>query len=619
MKLPNMMTPGLSGRPRATLMALAIFAVLSGCGGGGNDAASASHAGQQGASSAGSQPSSQDATASWLLASEAEVSRLLLQAGFGASPKDLKNLVGKRVSSWIDEQFDKPQTRLLTIVDEWVKTHNLTTPPHIDEMHNAWWYAATQQDDQLRLRVAWALSQIFVISSNAPPGNYTRGMANYYDLLSRNAFGNFRNLLEDVTLSPMMGLYLTHIYNRKENFNNAGQQTSSPDENYAREVMQLFTIGLEMLNPDGSVKRSPVGEPIPTYNNNDIIGLARVLTGWSWAGPNSSNDCFYVIRTCPPTLNPDREIQPMKPYPQYHSTLEKSFLGVTIPEGQVMPAENLKVALDTLFNHPNVGPFIGKQLIQRLVTSNPSPEYVRRVASAFDNNGQGVRGDMKAVIKAILLDPEARRQSASPAAGRIMEPLLRVAHVVRAFETSSANGRWPIGRTDGPSYLNQSTLRSPSVFNFYRPGYTPPNTPVSKAGLLAPEMGILNESSMAGISRYLNDIAGGESRWTIGIGAWHRVPDPANPGKTISQRVLKFNYEPLIERAAQPATLVDYLNTLLAAGQMKADTRKLITDAVAKIEYQRENTPEKARETNLRRAALAAYLTLMSTDSQVLK
>ena len=284
---------------RKTMLAALIGLALTACGGGGGDASSSAsgtpailqqgsaggHVAGDGAAQAGSPQASHTNPAhtspppqgndskpaaslrTWKLETEADVSRFLAQGGFGGHARELKQWQGRTANAWIEEQFNKPQTRLLAIVDDW-QTRFRKDRVTIDDMHNAWWYA-TLQDDPLRMRIAYALSQIFVVSSNAAPGNHPRGMAHYHDLLSRNAFGNFRQLLEDVTLNPMMGLYLTHLHNRRERFNNAGDQISSPDENYAREVMQLFTIGLEMLNPDGSVQRDGRGEPIPTY----ILGL----------------------------------------------------------------------------------------------------------------------------------------------------------------------------------------------------------------------------------------------------------------------------------------------------------------------------------------------------------
>ena len=486
----------------------------------------------------------------------------------------------------------------------------------LTDAHNAWWYSTVQQD-QLRQRVAFALSQIFVVSTNGDVSHFPKGIASYYDMLARNAFGNFRQLLEDVTLHPMMGVYLTHIGNHKERFDSTGKLTQAPDENYAREVMQLFTIGLEQLNLDGTPKKDAQGRPIPTYSNNDVIGLARVFTGLSWNGGQLTHECFVRAGNCAANTNA-RETRPMVAYDQYHSTLEKSFLGTTIPEGQSSTMADLKLALDTLFNHPNVGPFIGRQLIQRLVTSNPSPAYVRRVASAFNNNGQGVRGDMKAVIRAVLLDEEARGAHArkQPSFGRIREPVLRFTHLMRAFEASSRSGYWTMGPTNAPSELNQTAMRAPSVFNFYRPGYSPAGTPIARAGLVAPEMQILNESSVAGYADYLDRFVGGTSIYIVGLG--DMIPHPDGERHSGGQaREIKFNLEPLIAKAKDVNQLLDEINVLFLNGQMQSDTRSIIHRAVSEAVPKRNN--DDMRRVYRERVSLALYLALLSTDYLVLK
>ena len=308
----------------------------------------------------------------------------------------------------------------------------------------------------------------------------------------------------------------------------------------------------------------------------------------------------------------------MVAYDQYHSTLEKRFLGTTIAEGQSSTTADLKVALDTLFNHPNVGPFIGRQLIQRLVTSNPSPAYVRRVASAFNNNGQGVRGDMKAVIRAVLLDEEARGDNArkQPSFGRIREPVLRFTHLMRALEASSRTGYWGIGRTDVPGNLNQTAMRAPSVFNFYRPGYSPAGTPVARAGLVAPEMQILQESSVAGYADYLDRFVGGTSIYIVGLG--NMIPHPDGERHSGGQaREIKFNIEPLIAKAKDVNQLLDEINVLFLNGQMQSDTRAIIHRAVSEAVPKRNN--DDMRRVYRERVSLALYLALLSTDYLVLK
>ena len=628
-----------------TLLAAGLALTLAACGGSGDESgnggqiglnsadttglrahdrtkAGPSQAGRPGTQTSGS--SSQAAAAAsgyrrWTLSTPAEASRFLAQASYGSNPKDIKALTGRTANEWIEAQFLRPPFSLLNAMRYWRQRRGPEGNKNVTELqdaHNAWWVSTIQQD-QLRQRVAFALSQIFVVSSAGVVGEYPKGLVSYYDTLVRGAFGNFRQLLQDVTLHPMMGMYLTYIGNRKERFDSTGKITQAPDENYAREVMQLFTIGLEQLNLDGTAKKDAGGNPIPTYSNDDVIGLARVFTGLSWNGGQLTHECFVRAGNCAANTNA-RETRPMVAYDQYHSTLEKRFLGTTIPEGQSSTMADLKLALDTLFDHPNVGPFIGKQLIQRLVTSNPSEHYVRRVASAFNNNGQGVRGDMKAVIRAVLLDEEARGAHArkQPDFGRIREPVLRFTHLMRAFEASSRSGYWTIGPTNAPSELNQTAMRAPSVFNFYRPGYTPAGTPIASANRVAPEMQILNESSVAGYADYLNRFVGATSIYIVGLGKMipHPEGEPATNGMA---REVRFNLQPLIAKANDVDQLLDEINVLLLNGQMQSDTRKIIHDAVSQVVPKPPSYD--MRRQYRERVSLALYLALLSPDYLVLK
>jgi len=628
-----------------TLLAAGLALTLAACGGSGDESgnggqiglnstdttglrahdrtkAGPSQAGRPGAQTSSS--SSQAAAAAsgyrrWTLSTPAEASRFLAQASYGSNPKDIKALTGRTANEWIEAQFLRPPFSLLNAMRYWRQRRGPEGNKKVSELedaHNAWWVSTIQQD-QLRQRVAFALSQIFVVSSAGVVGEYPKGLVSYYDTLVRGAFGNFRQLLQDVTLHPMMGMYLTYIGNRKERFDSTGKITQAPDENYAREVMQLFTIGLEQLNLDGTPKKDAQGRPIPTYSNDDVVSLARVFTGLSWNGGQLTHECFVRAGNCAANTNA-RETRPMVAYDQYHSTLEKRFLGTTIAEGQSSTTADLKVALDTLFNHPNVGPFIGRQLIQRLVTSNPSPAYVRRVASAFNNNGQGVRGDMKAVIRAVLLDEEARGDNArkQPSFGRIREPVLRFTHLMRALEASSRTGYWGIGRTDVPGNLNQTAMRAPSVFNFYRPGYSPAGTPVARAGLVAPEMQITQESSVAGYADYLDRFVGGTSIYIVGLG--DMIPHPDGERHSGGQaREIKFNLEPLIAKAKDVNQLLDEINVLFLNGQMQSDTRSIIHRAVSEAVPKRNN--DDMRRVYRERVSLALYLALLSTDYLVLK
>ncbi len=525
-----------------------------------------------------------------------DVVRFLSQAGFGGAGADIDRTQRIGFPAWIDEQFSLPQDRHQGYVDSQIAAATLAGQSTNQQnwIYESFWRTAVSGNGQLRHRVAFALSQIFVVSlADSSVGENTRGVASYLDMLGRNAFCNFRTLLQDVTLHPMMGLYLSHLRNQKED----PSRGRVPDENYAREVMQLFTIGLYELNLDGTVRLDGRNEPIETYTNEDVTGLAKVFTGWSWAGPDKSDTRFFGGNA-----SADRAVLPMQSYPKYHSTSEKRFLGTVIPEqAGADPEASLRVALDRLFSHPNVGPFIGKQLIQRMVTSNPSPAYVARVASAFNDNGSGVRGDMKAVIRAVLLDPEAR--SPLPGAtdyGKLREPVLRIAHWLRAFGAQSASGRFLIGNTDNPnSSLGQTPMRSPSVFNFYRPGYVPPNTDIAAAGLVAPEMQITHESSVAG---YLNTL---RSVISSGIGSG-------------SPRDVQPDYGEVIGLADRPDALVDRIGAMLIAGEMSPELRAQAVDAVGSVAVSTSNA-QSAATARLNRVKLAVFLVMASPDYLVQK
>ena len=534
-----------------------------------------------------------------------DASRFLEQATFGATDADIHHLSLIGYQAWLDEQFAMPPVPLEPYVEQALMVNN---PPcaaanvkcnaALFEQNDSgeiyfqdeFWQQALAGSDELRERVRYALSEIFVVSSdNSAVQGEPRGEAEYYDVLGKDAFGNFRTLLNDITLNPMMGQYLSMLGNDK------GNATTDPDENYAREVMQLFTIGLYELNDDGSQKLDGSGNPIPTYSNNDVMGIAKVFTGFSWnvpgdTGPNAwSNCCMYVG----PGYGED--LLPMQSYPDHHSTEEKNFLGVTIPSsGNPDPDGDLKIALDTLFNHPNLPAFFCKQMIQHLVTSNPSPAYVSRVAAVFKDNGMGVRGDMKAVITAILLDPEARDSAddfSNPEYGKVREALLRYTEWARAFTAQSRTGSWGIGSTEDPIWgLGQMTMRSPTVFNWFAPGYVPPGTSIEQAGLVAPEMQMTNVSTVVGYLNYIQNAIGSDT----------------NSGSDIFS-----SYGTEMNLAATPDALLDRLNLLLMAGEMDSTLRSQIINAVSSIPV--PSGDENAIEAALRaRVETAIYLTMAS-------
>jgi uncharacterized protein (DUF1800 family) len=389
------------------------------------------------------------------------------------------------VEAWIDDQLRKPASLQLPHL------LGLPRPQFLGELQidriDIWFRNALAGDDQLRQRVAFALSEVMVVSQLSALNDMTYSLGHYYDLLSRNAFGNYRDLIEDVTLHPSMGVYLSMLGNEKPN----AALNIRPDENYARELMQLFSIGLVELNLDGTQILDNQGIPVPTYDQAIIEAFAHVFTGWNFAGAPS----FQQARR-----NDANQIIPMQLYPSFHDTGQKTLLnGTVIPAGQ-SGEQDLAAAMDNIFNHPNVGPFITIRLIQRLVNSNPSPGYVRRVATVFEDNGAGVRGDLGAVIKAILLDDEARPDMPMEIDGKVKEPLLRLTQLWRAYDATSASGRYPFAA--GQYFFGQGPLQSPSVFNFFSPFYAPPGE-IRNSSLVAPELGIATEYQNTLVTNYM--------------------------------------------------------------------------------------------------------------------
>lgn len=458
-----------------------------------------------------------------------EATRFLTQATFGPDETNISRVMAVGYEAWLDEQFALQPSftyrDFMTHRDAEIKADNpsdATAKARPDQVLEAFYTRALTDKAQLRARVAFALSEIFVVSL-ADDALFIYGpqmVAGYMDVLDTGLDGTYRQLLEAITKSPAMGQYLTYRGNTRE-LPSVGH---FPDENYAREIMQLFSIGLYELNSDGSIKLNAQGQPQETYTSDDIKGLAKVFTGWAnYKGPAYASVadalCLAWTAEC---RDPEGMYHPLVEYPAYHSTSEKRFLGVTIPAQDTPSAQaSLTVALDRLATHPNTAPFISSRLIQRLVTSNPSPAYIARVAQRFTNTG----GNIKEVVKAILMDDEARGQATlvDPAHGKLREPVLRLTALLRAFKFSSptlsvssspldASGwnRTPyvaIGNTsDTGTSWGQSPLFSPSVFNFFRPGYTPPQSQISNAHMVAPEMQIVNETTVSGYANAVLDL-----------------------------------------------------------------------------------------------------------------
>ena len=453
-------------RKRAASLLLSVFLGVAGCGGGGGG---------------GSEPPPPPPTT----ITKAEAFQFLNQATFGATEAEAADVISQRFERWIDgEVARRPSLQL---------PHMLSLPPpqfmgqlHVDRV-DIWFRNSLWGADQLRQRVAFALSEIMVVSQLGALQGRPFAVADYYDMLARNAFGNYRDLIEDVTLHPAMGVYLSMLGNEKPD----AARNIRPDENYARELMQLFSIGLVELNIDGTTRLDGNNQPIPTYDQAIIEGFAHVFTGWTWAGSPSFGSGRVPVSS---------QYTPMEHWPEYHDTGAKTLLnGLVLPAGQT-GEQDLRDALDNIFNHPNVGPFMAIRLIQRLTTSNPSPGYVRRVAQVFNNNGSGVRGDLAAVVRAILLDPEARPDLPMEIDGKLKEPLLRLTQLYKAYDATSQSGRYPLGA----AYVifGQGPLQSPSVFNFFSPFYAPPGE-IRNSSLVAPELEIATEYQNTFYTNYM--------------------------------------------------------------------------------------------------------------------
>ena len=494
--------------------------------------------------------------------SEEGAANFLTHATFGVRKEDIDQLMTMGdYNIWLNEQFRKPSTYYI----DWINRHqgrDLRDVVVRKAFYNAWYSIAVNAEDQLRQRVALALSEIIVVSAIGV--EYYYPLADYFDLLLDHTFGNYRDILYHTALHPSMGIYLSTWGNMKEHTTENGTLVHA-DENYAREILQLFSIGLVQLELNGEPKLLD-GKPIPTYTQKDIEEFAKVYTGWT-----SDNGAFYYLDG---TNTLASLIKPMVAYEAYHDTREKNFSDTfnsayaqpqQIPQG-LTAKDDLNRAIDIIFNHPNVGPFIGKQLIQRLVTSNPSPEYVARVASAFNDNGSGVRGDMKAVIRAILTDEEAlfkyRDQRPSPHIhGKLREQLIRIASVMRTFHAAGdpSISSYPFYDFDAAQDLGLhiQPLTAPSVFNYFQPTYSPSGI-IQENNLVAPEFKVLSPLKMSEFGRVMLNV----------IGLTDELHDQITLDLSEEQNLLAFQ---------GPEAFIEHLNLLLMSGQMSADLKDELT------------------------------------------
>jgi len=531
-----------------------------------------------------------------------ETSRFLSQATLGPDYKTIKNVTDIGIEPWLDSQLGMPAPDYLQsirdifqITTEWQLNHGVDSSDLSDrsdwsDFMYAWWEYNLFNDDLVRQKVALALSEIFVISFNSDLSGFGDGVASYYDILSSNAFGNYKDILMQVSLHPTMGFYLSHFNNPRA----IPEENIHPDENYAREIMQLFSIGLYELNNDGTRKKDADGNFIPTYTNDQIKEMAKVFTG---LGPRElvpnewTDDPEFGIGVWITDMT-----KPMKMYEEWHEPGEKHLLnGYVIPAGN-SGDKDIQLAIDHLFNHPNVGPFICKQLIQRLVKSNPTPEYVDRIATVFNSDNNGVRGNLKATIKAILLDREARDCDwiNDDSNGRLREPLLRYTHFARAMDKDQAYGNfWNIGWSFW-SETGQMVLGSPSVFNFFLPYYQP-NGAIANKGLIAPEFQIHNSKTSIG---YINEVYD----WIVYevlMNDW--LEDSPHTNTDF------YNYE-IMNR--DPEVFINYLDIVYTYGMLSDRTRKIIKNNSNKITY---------GDFKRSRAKLALYLMMISPDYNISK
>ena len=517
-----------------------------------------------------------------------DVTRLLKQGSFGPTPADIDRVTALGTSAWLTEQFAAsasrytprdyvPQTRPDTCVND--TTQPITANSYCARDNYSlfptqveFYKQAITGNDQLRQRVAWALSQLFVIS--VIDVNLSYGMGDYQQMLRDNAFGNFRTLLEKVTLHPAMGRFLDMANNRKAD----ATRGTSPNENYAREILQLFSQGVNLLNDDGTEKKGPDGRPIEAYTQEEIKGFARVFTGWTYptragVAPSAGNNVQNLAGTME-----SREI--------YHETGSKDLLGSTVAPAGSNAFADMTGALDNVFAYANVPPFVAKFMIQKLVTGQPSPSYVQRVANVFKNNGSGVRGDMKAVVTAILTDIEARGAAKyDPTYGHLNEPVLMITGLARALSA----------QTDGFYFYNsgnvmaQPVFSAPSVFNYYSP-----DNVIGSIGLVSPEFGIFNSSTAVSRINFANSMLYG----SIAV-------SPQLFGATGTQ----FDWTPYTSVAADSNALLNRINEIMFGGKLAATTRAKMKTAI--------DTVPATDPTGRARAAL--YLSIAAPEAQVVR
>lgn len=548
--------------------------------------------------------------------------RFLTQATFGPKPGEISSLTGTSASSWFAQQLAMEPTLVRPDFDAYqgFTPDNGESELFFGAPSFVFWKQAAQAPDQLRLRVAFALSQILVVSDTGGEilFDVPESMVGYQDILRAHAFGNYRDLLEAITFNPAMGEWLTYMGNQK-----ADSTGRVPDENYARELLQLFTVGLVELQPNGE-PRLQNGQPVELYNNQDVTGLARVFTGLDLAGLDRSVFPSLVDAVGEIDDLGENFLRPMTYNDALHSEREKTFLNCSIAAG-TRTLDSITQALDCIMAHPNVGPFVSRQLIQRFTTSDPSPAYVERVAAAFDTGrfvlpdgrrvGDGRKGDLPSTLAAILFDDEAQVDPAlsNPQFGKIREPVLRFTNWVRAFGVDASRPEYALDLSDtsNPMSLSQHPHRARSVFNFYRPGYVAPGTQSGELGMTVPELQIVNSTSTTG---YINFM----TFWTFG---GLDTLDQAEIEAELNELNIPFSRDELAQTwrpdysaeiaVANDATaLLDRLDRTLVYSSLSGETRASIESAVNQIPLDDPGD----QDARALRAQLAVFLVMTSSD-----
>lgn len=526
-------------------------------------------------------------------------SRFLSQAAMGHNFEAIESLTEEGLEDWIDLQISMPVS--FSFLDKVIEYHNyrrdsLNDPDAGESIYFfdfAWFQYHMTSDDVLRQRLAFALSELIVISRFSGFGDESYAFADFYDIFMNNAFGNYRDILQEITYHPAMGLYLTYLNNPKSDTT----EGIFPDENYARELMQLFSIGLYELNLDGTHQLDSLGESIPTYDNPTIQEFAKIFTGLSW----QDRDQFFKNARADSSYTLD-----LKMFDEYHEPGVKNLLNnYQVPDRNPVDGNaDITDALDNIFDHANVGPFVSMHLIRRLVTSNPSPGFIQRVATVFNDNGNGVKGDLAAVVKAILLDPEARDcdMANDPTYGMLREPFIRYMQINKAFDANTASGNYRNEMDYVQDLVEQKPFTSPSVFNFFQADYQPIG-PVDSLDLVAPEFQITNSKTVAG---FVN----GLFRWVI-------EDNPAderdlfsgeyNDGYADEIATLDISDELMYANDEELHILLDRLNLILAQGRLMPSTEQRIIDAIKVFD---DEDPEDLEL----RTRLAIYLVMTSPE-----